>query len=200
MIRWVKLSEYAKMLGLKYQAVWLKYKRGQIKNTKFDNNRVYVCIDEDEIFPIKGGNKVAIYARVSDNASKDNLNRQVKRLTEYATMRGYKIVKVVKEIGSGVNDHRPKLEKLLKEHKDYSILLVEHKDRLTRFGFNYIELMMKALGKNVEVVNLSDENSNLVEDIISIVYSFSAILYGAMRAKQIKDITNKAIKDENSNG
>ena len=200
MIRWVKLSEYAKMLGLKYQAVWLKYKRGQIKNTKFDNNRVYVCIDEDEIFPIKGGNKVAIYARVSDNASKDNLNRQVKRLTEYATMRGYKIVKVVKEIGSGVNDHRPKLEKLLNEHKDYSILLVEHKDRLTRFGFNYIELMMKALGKNVEVVNLSDENSNLIEDIISIVYSFSARLYGASRAKQIKDITNKAIKDESSNG
>lgn len=200
MIRWVKLSEYAKMLGLKYQAVWLKYKRGQIKNTKFDNNRVYVCIDEDEIFPIKGSNKVAIYARVSDNASKDNLNRQVKRLTEYATMRGYKIVKVVKEIGSGVNDHRPKLEKLLKEHKDYSILLVEHKDRLTRFGFNYIELMMKALGKNVEVVNLSDENSNLIEDMISIVYSFSARLYGARRAKQIKDITNKAIKDESSNG
>ena len=200
MIRWVKLSEYAKMLGLKYQAVWLKYKRGQIKNTKFDNNRVYVCIDEDEIFPIKGGNKVAIYARVSDNASKDNLNRQVKRLTEYATMRGYKIVKVVKEIGSGVNDHRPKLEKLLKEHKDYSILLVEHKDRLTRFGFNYIELMMKALGKNVEVVNLSDENSNLIEDMISIVYSFSVRLYGARRAKQIKDITNKAIKDESSNG
>lgn len=200
MIRWVKLSEYAKMLGLKYQAVWLKYKRGQIKNTKFDNNRVYVCIDEDEIFPIKGGNKVAIYARVSDNASKDNLNRQVKRLTEYATMRGYKIVKVVKEIGSGVNDHRPKLEKLLNEYKDYSILLVEHKDRLTRFGFNYIELMMKALGKNVEVVNLSDENSNLIEDMISIVYSFSARLYGARRAKQIKDITNKAIKDESSNG
>ena len=200
MIRWVKLSEYAKMLGLKYQAVWLKYKRGQIKNTKFDNNRVYVCIDEDEIFPIKGGNKVAIYARVSDNAYKDNLNRQVKRLTEYATMRGYKIVKVVKEIGSGVNDHRPKLEKLLKEHKDYSILLVEHKDRLTRFGFNYIELMMKALGKNVEVVNLSDENSNLIEDMISIVYSFSVRLYGARRAKQIKDITNKAIKDESSNG
>ena len=195
MIRWVKLSEYAKMLGLKYQAVWLKYKRGQIKNTKFDNNRVYVCIDEDEIFPIKGGNKVAIYARVSDNASKDNLNRQVKRLTEYATMRGYKIVKVVKEIGSGVNDHRPKLEKLLKEHKDYSILLVEHKDRLTRFGFNYIELMMKALGKNVEVVNLSDENSNLIEDMISIVYSFSARLYGSRRAKHIKEETKKAINE-----
>lgn len=200
MIRWIKLSEYAKMLGLKYQTVWLRYKRGQIKNTKFDNNRVYVCIDESEIFPIKGGNKVAIYARVSDNASKDNLNRQVKRLTEYATMRGYKIVKVVKEIGSGVNDHRPKLEKLLNDHKDYSILLVEHKDRLTRFGFNYIELMMKALGKNVEVVNLSDENSNLIEDMISIVYSFSARLYGSRRAKQIKDITSKAIKDDSSNG
>ena len=110
-------------------------------------------------------------------------------------MRGYKIVKVVKEIGSGVNDHRPKLEKLLKEHKDYSILLVEHKDRLTRFGFNYIELMMKALGKNVEVVNLSDENSNLIEDMISIVYSFSARLYGSRRAKHIKEETKKAINE-----
>ena len=190
MKRWVKLSEYAKLIGYRYITVWKKYKEGKITPTRKEGNRVLVMIDEDEMFPLSSkNNRVAIYARVSDNDSKDNLARQQERLESYATMRGYRIVKSIKEVGSGLADSRTKLIKLLANPTEYDILLVEHKDRLTRFGFNYIATLLKS------VANASDENSNLIEDMISIVYSFSERLYGSRRAKHIKDETKKAINE-----
>ena len=196
MKRWVKLSEYAKLIGYRYITVWKKYKEGKIVPTRKEGNRVLVMIDEDEMFPLSSkNNRVAIYARVSDDDSKDNLARQQERLESYATMRGYRIVKSIKEVGSGLDDSRTKLIKLLANPTEYDILLVEHKDRLTRFGFNYIATLLKSMNKRVEVANASDENSNLIEDMISIVYSFSARLYGSRRAKYIKDETKKAINE-----
>ena len=85
--------------------------------------------------------------------------------------------------------------KLLENPNEYDILLVEYKDRLTRFGFNYIVTLLKSMNKRVEVANVTEENSNLIEDMISIVYSFSARLYGTRRAKRIKDETKKAINE-----
>lgn len=196
MKRWVKLSEYAKLIGYRYITVWKKYKEGKIAPTRKEGNRVLVMIDEDEMFPLSSkNNRVAVYARVSDNDSKDNLAKQQERLENYATMRGYRIVKSIKEVGSGLDDSRTKLVKLLADPTEYDILLVEHKDRLTRFGFNYIDTLLKSMNKRVEVANASDENSNLIEDMISIVYSFSERLYGSRRAKHIKDETKKAINE-----
>ena len=94
-----------------------------------------------------------------------------------------------------MDDDRTKLIKLLADPTEYDILLVEHKDRLTRFGFNYIATLLKSINKRVEVANATEENSNLIEDMISIVYSFSARLYGSRRAKRIKDGTKKAINE-----
>lgn len=196
MKRWIKLSEYAKLIGYRYITVWKKYKEGKITPTRKEGNRVLVMIDEDEMFPLSSkNNRVAIYARVSDDDSKDNLARQQERLKSYATMRGYRIVKSIKEVGSGLDDDRTKLIKLLADPTEYDILLVEHKDRLTRFGFNYIATLLKSMNKRVEVANVSGENSDLVEDMISIVYSFSDRLYGSKRAKHIKEETKKAINE-----
>lgn len=184
------------MIGYRYITVWKKYKEEKITPTRKEGNRVLVMIDEDEMFPLSSkNNRVAIYTRVSDNDSKDNLIRQQERLEKYATMRGYRIVKSIKEVGSGLNDSRTKLVKLLADPTEYDILLVEHKDRLTRLGFNYIDTLLKSMNKRVEVANASDENSDLVEDMISIVYSFSERLYGSRRAKYIKDQTLKVINE-----
>ncbi len=131
----MKLSQWAKKLGISYKTAWRMYKRDEIPNTiKLPTGRVIV-LEEDKVVE---GNTGAIYCRVSDNNSKDNLERQAERLKEYAIVKGYQIKHVVKEVGSGVNDARPKLLKLLNQ-RDYQILLVEHKDRLTRFGFNFIK-------------------------------------------------------------
>ncbi|MBR8837527.1 MAG: recombinase family protein [Stigonema ocellatum SAG 48.90 = DSM 106950] len=76
----------------------------------------------------KTKNKVAIYTRVSSAENRNNLDTQAERLCQYSSAKGYQIIHVVKEVGSGLNDHRKKLEKLLKMD-DYDILIVEHKRR-----------------------------------------------------------------------
>jgi len=110
--------------------------------------------------------------------------------------KGYQIVEVVKEVGSGVNDDRKKLKKLL-ESDSWGTIVVEHKDRLTRFGFNYIELLLNKEGRKIEVVNLAeDEKSDLMQDLVSIIYSFSAKMYGLRRSKRKTEEIIKLLEED----
>ena len=91
---------------------------------------------------------------------------------------------MVKEIGSGVNDNRPKLMKLLTD-PGVTLIVVEHKDRLTRFGFNYLEQLLAMQGRRIEVINQAENGKeDLVQDFVSIITSFCARLYGQRRAKR----------------
>ena len=189
----MKLSQWAKKLGISYKTAWRMYKRGEIPNAiRLPTGRVIV-LEEDKVVE---ENTVAIYCRVSDTNSKDNLEKQAERLKEYAIAKGYKIKHVVKEVGSGVNDTRPKLLRLLNQ-RDYHILLVEHKDRLTRFGFNFIKNWLESTGRKVEVVNeAQDDVSDLMQDLVAIIHSFSARLYGLRRAKKKTEQIIKLLKDD----
>ena len=103
----------------------------------------------------------------------------------YAYAKGYKIVEEIKEVGSGVNDNRIKLKQILKR-KDFNILLCEHKDRLTRFGYGYIKELFSEMGVKVELINESnkDKDEEMLEDFISIVTSFYNRIYGRNRKKK----------------
>jgi predicted site-specific integrase-resolvase len=130
--------------------------------------------------------KIAIYTRVSAAENKDHLDGQAKRLQDYCAAKGYPVAQVVKEIGSGVNDTRPKLLKLLTD-PTVTLIVVEHKDRLTRFGFNCIEQWFKLQDRRIEVINLADAErgqEDFVQDFVSIVTSFCARLYGQRRSKR----------------
>ena len=107
--------------------------------------------------------RVALYARVSSSKNKSNLDTQMERLKLYASDKGYNIVAEVKEVGSGMDEDRPKLNKLLSKPEDFDILVVEHKDRLIRFGFRFIELMMFNLNKRIEVINFVPDNNKGVK-------------------------------------
>jgi predicted site-specific integrase-resolvase len=121
-----------------------------------------------------------------------NLESQASRLVAYCSAKGWQISKIVKEVGSGVNDSRPKLIELLQD-ESLTHIVVEHKDRLTRFGFNYIETFMSLQGRQLEIVNLADNGKeDLMQDLVSIIYSFSARMYGQRRAKRK---TEKIIKE-----
>ncbi|MEN3039706.1 MAG: recombinase family protein [Candidatus Kryptonium sp.] len=96
----MKLSDYAKRKGISYKTAWRWFKAGYLKGEQLPTGTIIVY--EEEGKPTQN-NRCIIYARVSDNQSKDNLQRQADRLVEFATKRGYTIVRVVKEIGSGVN-------------------------------------------------------------------------------------------------
>src|SRR6185437_11312968 len=113
-----------------------------------------------------------------------NLDTQAERVVAYCAARGYQIHQIVKEIGSGINDSRPKFLDLL-ANKDLTVIVVEHKDRATRFGFRYLETLLAQQGRRIEVVNLADNGKeDLIADLVSIVYSFAARLYGQRRAKR----------------
>ena len=191
----MKLSTYAKKHGIHYKTAWRWWKSGFLSGTQLPNGSVVLDEEGPPLPSIKGQDMVCIYARVSSSENKDNLDSQAERLTQYAIARGYQIHKVIKEVGSGVNDNRRKLLDILKD-PDYGKLIVEHKDRLTRFGFNYIDTLFQCLGKEIEVVNHSDNGKDdLMEDFVSIITSFCARLYGMRRSRRkteklIKELSN----------
>ena len=187
-----KISEYAKLNHVQYRTVWNWIKQGKVKIERTETGRVLIVVDE----PINDS-IVVIYARVSSSENKDNLERQAQRLIDYANAKGYKVEKVVKEVGSGLNDNRPKLQSILAD-KSINLILVEHKDRLTRFGFNYIQTLLANSNRAVEVVNnLENPKEDLIADFTSVITFFCARIYGQRRSKRK---TEKLIKElEQSN-
>jgi len=177
----MKLSDYAKAQGVRYETAWRWFRDGKIKGRQIGRT-IIVETDAEEVYTTS--QKVAIYARVSSPENTPNVESQAERLVAYCTAKGYQIAKVVKEMGSGVNDSRPKFLALL-EDQSIGLIVIEHKDRGTRFGFRYIETLLKGQGRTIEVVNHAENGTeDLLADLISIIYSFCARLYGQRRAKR----------------
>jgi putative resolvase len=180
----MKLSVYARLVGVSYRTAFRWFKSGQIQGCQMDTGTILITEPVEGIHVQARPAKVAIYTRVSAAENKDNLDGQARRLQDYCAAKGYPIAAVVKEIGSGVNDARPKLLKLLNDPA-ITLIVVEHKDRLTRFGFNYIEQLLKMQDRKIEVINQAENGKeDLVQDFVSIVTSFCARLYGQRRSKR----------------
>jgi putative resolvase len=177
----MKLSDYAKSLGISYRTAWNHYKTGKIPGA-YQLASGTIIVPEAE--QPKGDQKAAVYARVSSSENRRNLDSQAERVTAYCAARGYKIARVVKEVGSGVNDQRPKFQALLGD-KEVSLIVVEHRDRATRFGFHYLRTLLENEGRRIEVINEEDgDKEELMQDLIAIITSFVARYYGQRRAKR----------------
>jgi len=179
----MKLSEYAKKNSISYLTAYRHWRNGYIKGKQLASGTIVV--EEQVVSTIANSTKRSIvYARVSSAENKSNLDSQCERLKNFAGAKGYIIVKEIKEIGSGLNDKRPKLERLLLMD-DWDILLVEHKDRLARFGVNYLNILLEKQGKQIEIINEAESNKDdLMQDFVAIVTSFCARLYGLRRSKR----------------
>lgn len=172
----MKLSVYAREVGVSYRTAFRWFKSGKIQGRQMDTGTILITEPTGEPVVPERPLKAAIYTRVSATENKVNLDGQAKRLTDYCAAKGYPITHIIKEIGSGVNDARPKLLKLITD-PTITLIVVEHKDRLTRFGFNYIEQLLKIQGRKIEVINLAENGKeDLVQDFVSIVTSFCARL------------------------
>ena len=195
-----KIGRVAKDLGITKATLWNWKSAGKIQFIK-DPVNGYCYIDKETYQNLMGikeqkSNQVVIYCRVSSSENKSNLETQKQRLVNYANAKGYSVDKIVEEIGSGFNDKRPKLESLLNKG-DFTILLVEHKDRLCRAGFNYLELLLKQSGKKIEVVNQVDtDKEDLIQDFVSIITSYSARIYGQRRTKRCTEKIIKELENE----
>ncbi|MGE5659731.1 MAG: IS607 family transposase [Actinomycetota bacterium] len=182
----MKLPDYAKAIGISYTTAWRWWKAGKLPHPARQTESGLIVVDySPSASPDRAKkNRVAIYSRVSSSENKDNLNRQSERLAEYAIANGYQIVRNVKEIGSGLNDQRKQLEALLQQD-GYDILLVEHKERLARFGINDLNVLLLRLGIRLELVNLAENGKDeLMQDLAAIITSFAARLYGQRSANR----------------
>jgi putative resolvase len=137
-------------------------------------------------------NKVCIYGRVSSHEQKQkgDLDRQCQRISEHCAKNKYQVDFILKDVGSGLSDSRKGLIKLfnLVIEKQIFKVVIEHRDRLTRFQYNFFEFFFNSYGVEIEVVEKkeSEENDELVEDIMMLMASFSGKLYGRRSAKRRK--------------
>lgn len=196
---YIKLKEWAKRQGVHFNTAYRRFHKGLIEGAYQEptTKSIFVKLPkEEEIIENKEKNRVILYARVSSSTNKASLDGQIERMELYAAAKGYVIIDEVKEIASGLNENRRKFNLIL-ERTDYDILLVEHKDRLIRFGYNYIEILLNNKRQRIEVINNTeskDKTQELTEDFISIVTSFCGRLYGTNRKKKTKEIID-TIKD-----
>jgi putative resolvase len=187
----MKLSDYAKKLGISYRTAWNHYKAGQIPNAKKLPSGL-IIVDAEVI---KTKDRTAVYARVSSSENKTNLLSQSKRVQDFCAAKGWVVSVVVEECDSGLNDDRKKLRKLLQD-KSITRIVVEHKDRLTRFGFNYIKDLWH--GEIVIIDEVVEDETDLMQDFVSLVTSFTARLYGRSRSKRQTEQLIKQLQHNDS--
>lgn len=188
----IKLSKWAKLNGVCYQTAFNWYTQGKIKNSiQLDTGSIFVEMDE-----VNNNSDVVIYARVSNQSRKKEIQYQVERIQTYCYSKGYQIQHVYKEIASGMNDNRKELWKMLDSKP--GIIVIENKDRLTRFGFNYLQRLLECQGTKIEVINQNDnDEQDLIKDMISIVTSFCCRLYGLRRAKNKRNKIIEVLNEDN---
>jgi putative resolvase len=175
----MKLSDYAKKLGVTYKTAWNYYRAGKLNAYQTHTGTVIV---REDVQPSEVN--TAIYCRVSSSENKKNLESQKQRLLDYCAAKGYKVSRVVAEVGSGIDETRKQWLQLL-QNKSVTLIVVEHKDRFTRFGFNAYKLLLQNEGRNIEVINeVADEKEDILQDLVSIITSFCARIYGQRRSKR----------------
>lgn len=195
-MKYIKLSEWCKKHGLSYKTGHRMFTRGEIPNSyQTPTKTILVGVDEPSR---KKEEYNVVYARVSSNEqAKTNLVTQAERVEAFVNANGKIVHKVVKDIGSGLNDNRKKLMELLSCDKTTAIY-VEHQDRLTRFGFNYIKMICDIKGINLVVINqVNDKENEIMQDFISLVTSFCSRIYGTRRTKRKTEKIIEVLKENN---
>lgn len=167
----MKLSDWARADGVSYKTAWLWWKKGQLPVPARQLPSGTILVD----VPERKSAGAVLYARVSSADQKAYLDRQVARLAAFAAERGIRVAKVITEVGSGLNGH----------------IVVEHRDRLVRFGAEYIEAALAASGRRLIVMEPHEVKDDLVQDMIDVLTSFCARLYGRRSARHRAE---KAIK------
>lgn len=189
-----KLSDYARQHNVTYRTAYNHFKQGLISGAYQLPTGTVVIPDYISISkPVR--EYVVTYARVSSSENKINLESQSQRLIQFCNAKGWTTSENIQEIGSGLNDNRKKLLKVFQENKATKIV-VEHKDRLTRFGFNFVTELCNKFGCEIIVINNVDGQEDVIQDFVSIITSYCAKIYGKSRSKRKTEQLIKKLKEE----
>ena len=193
------IKQVSELLSVSYDTLRGWDKSGKLPAIKTSgNHRRWKQSDINEFMAVvhdeeSNTEEVCIYGRVSshEQKTKGDLDRQCQRLSEHCAKKKYKVGAIIKDVGSGLSDSRKGLKKLfgLVVDRKISKVIVEYKDRLTRFQYNFFVFFFGSYGVEIEVVSKkenSDENEELVEDVMALIASFSGKLYGRRSAKRRK--------------
>jgi putative resolvase len=175
----MKLADWARQQGITYKTAHKWFHKGLLPIPAQQLPSGTILVEETSS---AADRQVALYARVSSGDQKADLDRQLGRLSTFAADQKLHVVKTAKEIGSGLNGKRPQLIRLLK-NPDITAIVVEHRDRLARFGSEYIEAALQATGREVIVVDATELKADLVQDVVAVMTSLCARLYGRRAAK-----------------
>ena len=188
---YIRLSQWAAQHGMHRMTAWRHYNAGTLPpelQPKKIGNIIYVVAD-----PGGSAGRTVGYARVSSAEQKPHLENQANRLWAYAGQNGILLDDVVSEVASGLNDRRPKLRKLLRDPTVQTVI-VEHRERLARFGVGMVEAMLEAGGGSLIVIDDTEVPDDLVRDMTEILTCFCTRLYGkrsaAKRAKRALEVVS----------
>jgi putative resolvase len=191
-------KEVCERLGISYTTLRDYVRRGYIKPLLTPGGKWrFREEDVERLIGIVKQKRVMLYARVSSSSQRDDLERQIRALEEWARSNNIVEYELVTDIGSGLNEDRRGFKKLLTLaiERKISKIVIAYPDRLTRFGFKTIEELLRAFGVEIIVLNHEDKDprEELVEDLITIVSHFAGKLYG-MRSYKYKKVVEGARK------
>lgn len=176
----MKLSKWAEQQGITYKTAWRWFREGKLPVPAEQLPTGTILVKE----PAASGGGVAVYARVGDPGEADELARQVTRAVEFANARGLAVSRIVQEIGSGVNGRRQQLAKLLAD-PEIQTIVVQRRDRLLRFGVEYLEAALAAQGRRLLVM---EPEATAVEewrqDMLEALTEYCAASHGPRLARR----------------
>jgi putative resolvase len=187
----VKLTTWAKGQGISYRTALTWFHAGTLPVPARQLPSGTILVDP----PPTPTGVVVVYCRVSSHDQKADLERQAGRVLTACSERGIRIDRTVTEIGSGLNGRRTKLRKLLADPA-VTTIVVEHRDRLARFGVEYLESSLSAHGRNVVVLDDTELADDLARDLTEVLTSMCARLYGRRSAARRAAAGMDAIANE----
>ena len=189
-----KPKEFAELLNVSVLTLQRWDNAGKLKAFRTPTNRRYYTYEQYQKYMgiTTSNKKTVIYTRVSTSNQKDDLKKQVEFLKQYVNAKGIIVDTVIEDYGSGLNYNRKQWNKLIDEcmTNEIGTIIITHKDRFIRFGFDWFEKFLNKFGVKFIIVNnesLSPQEE-LVQDIISILHVFSCRIYGLRKyEKKIKE-------------
>lgn len=176
----MRLREWAENQGVHYQTAWRWFREGTLPVPAVQTPSGTILVEVER--PASTSEALGLYARVSSHDHKVDLDRQMARLTEWAAKAGQPVVGVEAEVGSGMNGTRRKVRRLLADPK-VTTLVVEHRDRLGRMNTELVEAALAASGRRIVVLDEGEVTDDLVRDMVEVLTSFCARLYGKRSAR-----------------
>jgi predicted site-specific integrase-resolvase len=186
----LKPKEVSEILNVTVRTLQKWDREGKLKASRTPTNQRYYTQEQiNEYLGKKNriSNDIVIYCRVSSNSQKPDLQSQIEFLRQYANAKGYIVDEIITDIGSGLNYNRKKWNNLLQkiEEKRISRVIVSHKDRFIRFGYEWFEKYIESHGCTIEVVNneVTSPHEEMIQDLISVIHCFSSRIYGLRKYK-----------------